>query len=213
MTTFFWFAQTANTITLVVALAALLLVLWLGPRRWTNLSFALFLLALSTWMGFSIVGRLLVNVPQLGGNPAAVMNWVALGFAMLGVTLFWFVESFYPLGRRARLALNLLAFVIYALFVLLLLRNEIVTDVRRGSDGGIDFGITPFATALSAFHYLFEGIALVLLVRNAAWRTHRPLLIGALIVTVTTVAALLSPAISVQTYTIAIGALFMPAQS
>jgi len=209
MTTFFWLAQTANTITLVVALAAMLLVLWLGPRRWTNLSFALFLLALSAWMGFSILGRLLVNVPQLGGDPAAAMNWVALGFAMLGVTLFWFVESFYPLGRRARLALNLLAFVIYALFVVLLLRNEIVTDVRRGSDGGIDFGITPFATALSAFHYLFEGIALALLVRNAAWRTHRPLLIGALIVTVTTVAALLSPAISVQTYTIAIGALFM----
>ena len=43
MTTFFWVAQAANSVTLAVALAALLLVVWLGPRRWTNLSFACFL--------------------------------------------------------------------------------------------------------------------------------------------------------------------------
>lgn len=209
MTPFFWIAQSANALTLIVALAALLVVVWLGPRRWTNLSFALFLIALSVWMGFSIVARLLVNLPQLGGDPAAMMNWVALGFALLGVTLFWFVESFYPLGPRWRLAANLLALVVYALFGVLLVNNAIVTDVRRGNDGGIDFGITPFASALSAFHYLYEGIALALLVRHAAWRQHRPLFIGAVIVTATTIAALLSPAIAIQTYTIAIGALFM----
>lgn len=209
MTTFFWVAQAANSITLAVALAALLLVVWLGPRRWTNLSFACFLLALSAWMGFSVVARLLVNVPQLGGSPAALMNWVALGFAVLGVTLFWFVESFYPLPRRWRLGLNLLALAVYALFLALLFQDAVVANVRRGSDGGIDFDITPLATALSGFHYLYEGIALFLLARNRAWRTHRALLIGALIVTFTTVAALLSPAIAVQTYTIAIGALFM----
>ena len=209
MTSFFWIAQAANAITLTVALAALLLVVWLGPRRWTNQSFALFLVAIIVWMGFSIVARLLVNVPQLGGSPAALMNWAALGFALVGVTLFWFIESFYPIGRRWRLAANLLALVIYALFVLLLIENAVVTDVRRGADGGIDFGISPAASALSAFHYLFEGVALYLLARNAAWRSHRPLLIGALIVVATTVAALLSPAIAVQTYTIAIGTLFM----
>ena len=85
----------------------------------------------------------------------------------------------------------------------------IVSDVRRGSDGGIDFAITPLATALSAFHYVFEGIALFLLARHAAWRSHRALLIGALIVVATTVAALIFPATSLQTYSIAVGTLFV----
>src|SRR5581483_12182921 len=87
--------------------------------------------------------------------------------------------------------------------------NEVVTNVRRGSDGGIDFDITAAATALSAFHYLYEGVALFLLVRNAAWRKNWPLLVGAVIVISTTVAALVSPAIALQTYTIAVGMLFM----
>lgn len=46
MTSFFWIAQTANMLTTVVALAALLLVIWLGPRRWTNLSFALLMFSI-----------------------------------------------------------------------------------------------------------------------------------------------------------------------
>ncbi|HEU5100604.1 MAG TPA: PP2C family protein-serine/threonine phosphatase [Roseiflexaceae bacterium] len=209
MTSFFWTAQIANAITTVVSLAALLIVLWLGPRRWTNLSFACLLAAVIIWMGCSFVARLLVNLPQLGGDPAALMNWVALGFALIGITLFWFVESFYPLPRRWRWAINVLGAVIYTLFLYLLVQNTIVTDVRRGGDGGIDFAITPLATALSAFHYVFEGIALLLLVRNAAWRSHRPLLIGALIVVATTVAALVFPATWVQTYSIAVGMLFM----
>ncbi len=209
MTSFFWAAQTANAITAVVSLAALLIVLWLGPRRWTNLSFAGLLAAIIVWMGCSFVARLLVNLPQLGGDPSALMNWVALGFALIGITLFWFVESFYPLPQRWRWAANILGTLVYTLFLYLLARNAIVSNVRRGSDGGIDFDITPLATALSAFHYVFEAIALILLVRHAAWRTHRALLIGALIVVATTVAALIFPASSLQTYTIAIGMLFM----
>lgn len=209
MTTFFWVAQIANGITTVVALAALLIVLWLGPRRWTNISFACLMVAMIMWMGFSLVVRLLVNVPQLGGSPSALMNWVALGFALIGIALFWFVESFYPLDRRVRLAANLAGVAIYATFLVLLWNNAIVTDVRRGSDGGIDFGITPAATALSAFHYLYEGLALFLLVRNAAWRTHRSLLVGTAIVAATSVAAILVPAVALQTYTIAFGTLFL----
>jgi serine phosphatase RsbU (regulator of sigma subunit) len=209
MTSFFWIAQTANAITTVVSLAALLIVLWLGPRRWTNQSFACLLAAIIVWMGCSFIARLLVNLPQLGGNPSALMNWIALGFALIGITLFWFVESFYPLPRRWRWAANALGAVVYVLFLYLLARNAIVSDVRRGSDGGIDFDITPLATALSAFHYVFEALALFLLIRHAAWRTHRALLIGALIVVGTTIAALIFPAIPIQTYTIAVGMLFM----
>jgi len=209
MTSFFWAAQTANAITAIVSLAALLIVLWLGPRRWTNLSFACLLAAIIIWMSCSLVARLLVNLPQLGGDPSALMNWVALGFALIGIALFWFVESFYPLPRRWRWAANTLGAIVYALFLYLLARNEIVTGVRRGSNGGIDFDITPLATALSAFHYVFEMIALGLLLRHAAWRTHRSLLIGALIVIATTVSALIFPASSLQTYSIAIGMLFM----
>src|SRR3954469_4362035 len=209
MTSFFWAAQTANAITAVVSLAALLIVLWLGPRRWTNLSFACLLAAIIVWMGCSFAARLLVNLPQLGGDPSALMNWVALGFALIGITLFWFVESFYPLPRRWRWAANTLGAIIYILFLYLLARNAIVSNVRRGTDGGIDFDITPLATALSAFHYVFEAIALFLLARHAAWRTHRALLIGALIVVATTVTALIFPATWVQTYSIAIGMLFM----
>jgi serine phosphatase RsbU (regulator of sigma subunit) len=209
MTSFFWVAETANAVTLTVSLAALLIVVWLGPRRWTNLSFAAMLLAVSMWMGFSLVARLLVNLPELGGDPAALMNWVSLGFALIGITLFWFVESFYPIGRRWRWAANLLGVLIYALFLLLLSRNAIVSNVRRGDDGGISFDISAAATVLSAFHYLYEGIALALLLRNAAWRNHWSLLIGAVIVIATTVAALISPAIALQTYTIAIGMLFL----
>ena len=209
MTSFFWAAQTANAITAVVSLAALLIVLWLGPRRWTNLSFACLLAAIIIWMGCSFAARMLVNLPQLGGDPSALMNWVALGFALIGITLFWFVESYYPLPRRWRWAANTLGAVVYALFLYLLARNAIVSNVRRGTDGGIDFDITPLATALSAFHYVFECIALFLLVRHVAWRTHRALLIGTLIVVATTVAALIFPANWVQTYSIAVGMLFM----
>ncbi|MBC8077258.1 MAG: PP2C family protein-serine/threonine phosphatase [Chloroflexales bacterium] len=209
MSTFFWVAQAANSITLVVALAALLIVVWLGPRRWTNLSFACFLAAMCLWMGGSIIVRLLVNVPQLGGRPDLLMNWVALGFALLGITLFWFVESFYPLRPGWRIAANVLGALVYGAFLVLLARNAIVTEVQRGSDGGIAFGITAPAVALSAFHFLYDGIAIVLLLRQRAWRDHRPLLIGALIVVSTSVAALLVPAIPLQTYTIAIATLFM----
>jgi serine phosphatase RsbU (regulator of sigma subunit) len=209
MTSFFWVAETANAVTLAVSLAALLIVVWLGPRRWTNLSFAALLVAVIIWMGFSLVARLLVNVPQLGGDPTALMNWVSLGFALIGITLFWFVESFYPIGRRWRWAANLLGLVIYALFLILLSRNAIVSNVRRGDDGGISFDISFAATVLSAFHYLYEGVALALLIRNAAWRKHWALLVGTMIVIATTVAALLSPAIAIQTYTIAIGMLFL----
>src|SRR3569832_85355 len=106
MTTFFWIAETANLITGVVALAALIVVLWLGPRQWTNLSFAWFLLAIIIWMLPSLILRLLVNVPQLGGDWPFLMNLIGLGFALLGITKFWFVESFYPLPRRWRLAAN-----------------------------------------------------------------------------------------------------------
>ncbi len=209
MTTFFWTAQIANGLTTVVTLAALLVVVWLGPRRWTNLSFAVLMLAIVMWMGSSFVARLLLNVPQLGGDPAAMMNWVSLGFALIGIALFWFVESFYPIDRRVRLAANLLGVAVYGTFVVLLAQNAIVTDVRRGSDGGIAFDITPLATALSAFHYLYEGIALWLLVRYTAWRSHWRLMIGAIITIATTVAAVAVPAISVQTYMIVFGALFM----
>jgi len=209
MTSFFWIAETANAVTLTVSLAALLIVVWLGPRRWTNLSFAALLVAVIIWMGFSLVARLLVNVPQLGGDPTALMNWVSLGFALIGITLFWFVESFYPIGRRWRWAANLLGLVIYALFLILLSRNAIVSNVRRGDDGGISFDISFAATVLSGFHYLYEGIALTLLLRHAAWRKHWALLVGTMIVIATTVAALLSPAIALQTYTIAIGMLFL----
>jgi serine phosphatase RsbU (regulator of sigma subunit) len=167
------------------------------------------MLAIIIWMGCSFMARLMVNVPQLGGNPAALMNWVALGFALIGITLFWFVESFYPIDRRIRLASFVAGAVIYGAFLVLLLQDAIVTDVRRGDDGGIAFGITPLATALSAFHYLYQGAALYLLLRQRAWRSHWRLLIGAVITIATTVAAIAVPAISLQTYTIAIGTLFM----
>jgi serine phosphatase RsbU (regulator of sigma subunit) len=209
MTTFFWTAQIANALTTVVSLAALLLVVWLGPRRWTNLSFAGLMLSIIIWMGCSFVARLLVNVPQLGGDAAALMNWVALGFALIGITLFWFVESFYPIKRQLRWGASVLGIAVYGTFLVLLWQNAIVSDVRRGSDGGIDFDITPLATALSSFHYLYEGAALFLLLRHAAWRSHWRLLIGAVITIATTVAAILVPAISIQTYTIALGTLFM----
>lgn len=209
MTSFFWIAQIANAITTTVALAALLIVVWLGPRRWTNLSFACFLAAIMLWMGVSFIVRLQLNLPQLGGDPAMLMNWVSLGFALLGITLFWFVESFYPMALRWRIAANVVGAIIYTLFLVLLRQNAIVTDVQRGDDGGIAFGITPLATGLSAFHYFFEGIALVLLVRQRAWRTHPALLIGAIIVIVTSLTAILLPAVAIQTYTIAVGTLFM----
>jgi serine phosphatase RsbU (regulator of sigma subunit) len=209
MTTFFWVAEAANSITLVVALAALLIVLWLGPRRWTNLSFACFLASICLWMGGSIVARLQVNLPALGGRPDLLMNWVALGFALLGITLFWFVESFYPLRPGWRWAANLLGLAVYGAFAVLLARNAIVSDVRRGSDGGIDFGITPLATALSAFHFLYDGVAIWLLLRHRAWRDRPALLAGAAIVVSTSVMALLIPAIPLQTYTVAIAVLFM----
>ncbi|GAB4449020.1 MAG: hypothetical protein OHK0015_54070 [Chloroflexi bacterium OHK40] len=209
MLSFFWIAQIANALTFAVALAAALIVLWLGPRRWTNLSFAALLAAIMIWMGGSVAARAIVNQPELGGDATAVMNWVALGFALVGITLFWFVESFYPLPRRARWTANTVGAVVYGLFVVLLARNAIVTDVQRAANGGIDFGITPFAAALSGFHYLYDALALLLLLRNAAWRTHRPLLIGTSVIGATSVAALLFPAIAIQTYTIAVGTLFL----
>lgn len=209
MPTFFWVAEIANMITATVALAALLIVIWLGPRRWTNISFAAFLTAIILWMANSVVARFIVNFPQLGLDARGPMNIVALGFALIGITLFWFVESFYSVNRWVRLVVNLSAIGVYALFLFLLAQGAVVTDIQRGTDGGIDFGITPVATALSGFQYLYQGLTVWLLVRNAAWRTHLSLCIGALTVIVTTVMAVISPAIALQTFTITIGTLFL----
>ena len=209
MTTFFWVAQTANLISVITAFAALLIVVWLNPRRWTNLSFATFLIAIIVWLAPSFILRLLVNLPQVAANHQILMNMIAAGFALVGITMFWFIESFYPLRRRWRWAANLLGLAVYSLFFVLLLQNKVVNEPRLGADGGLDFTITPLGSALSAFHYVYDLLSLVILFRRAVWRERWHLMVGALIVVITTVAALVSPAVSVQTYTIAFGTLFM----
>ncbi len=209
MTTFFWVAETANIITTITAFAALMIVVWLGPRRWTNLSFATFLVAIILWMGPSFILRLLVNLPGVQANHQLLMNMIGAGFALVGITMFWFIESFYPLRRRWRWAANLMGLAVYSGFFVLLLQDKIVTDPRLGQDGGMDFTLTPVGSALSAFHYVYDILALTILFRHRVWREHWHMMVGALIVMATTVAALVSPAISVQTYTIAFGTLFM----
>ncbi len=209
MTSFFWVAQSANTVTLVVSLAALLVVVWLGPRRWTNLSFALLLSAVCLWMGGSMLARLFVNVPQLGGDAQLVLNWLSLGFASIGITLFWFVESFERLPRQWFWAVNTLAIAAYLPFTILLFRHMIITNPTRDFIGGLHFTISPLGVSLSAFLYGFIGLAVLTLWRQRAWRQRWHLTIGVLIVVATIVVALVSPAITIQTYMIPIGMLFM----
>ena len=81
--------------------------------------------------------------------------------------------------------------------------------MRRGDDGGIAFGISAPAVGLSAFHFLYDGVAIWLLLRNRAWRDRPWLLVGTAIIVSTSVLALLMPAIPLQTYTVALAALFM----
>ncbi|KAB8145713.1 PP2C family protein-serine/threonine phosphatase [Chloroflexia bacterium SDU3-3] len=209
MPLFFWIAQAANAITASVALAAMLVVLWLGPRRWTNISFACFLSAIIIWMAPSFIARIQVNLPELGGNPTALINWAALGFSLLGITLFWFITSFYPIGRRWTLVANISGALIHTFFMILLLQDAILTDVRRDLDGGIAFGLQPIATGLAAFHYIYEGVAIFLLLRNRAWKDHLPLLLGAVVVVLTSVLAIALPGVPLQTYTITLGTLLM----
>jgi serine phosphatase RsbU (regulator of sigma subunit) len=209
MTTFFWVAEIANFVTTVTAFAALLIVLWLGPRRWTNLSFACFLTAMILWMAPSVILRLLVNFPEMGGDWQLLMNIIGFGFAVLGIAMFWFIESFYPLPRRWRWAANLMGLAVYGLFMVLLVQNKVVNQTRLGEDGGIAFTITPIGRALSAFHFVYDALALGILIRHAVWRERWHLMVGAIIVVVTTVLAQIFVGIAVQTYTIAIGTLFM----
>jgi hypothetical protein len=209
MPRFFWIAQAANIITCVVSLAALLIVVWLGPRRWTNISFALLLSSLTIWMGGSMMARLFVNVPQLGGNAQFFLNWLTFGFALIGITLFWFVESFDPLDRRWFWAANIIGIVVYTLFFILLARNEVISNPRRGSNGGLLFTITTLGKSFSALHYVYDILALFTLFRRRAWRKYWHLMVGVITIFATSVVAVAIPGAAIQTYMIMVGTLFM----
>ena len=207
-TTFFWVAQLANLWTVVVSLAALLIVVWLGPRRRTNISFAVLLCAVIVWMGGSFIARLQVNIPVLG-NAQPMLNLLSFGFAAIGITLFWFVESFERTSRPWFWAVNAVAGVVYGLFLVLLLQDRVISNPHRASNGGLQFTISSTGTLLSAFHYIFDGLAIVTLLRQRMWRQRWHLLIGVGILVATSVIALLDPGIPIQTYMVAFGMVFM----
>jgi serine phosphatase RsbU (regulator of sigma subunit) len=208
MTPTFWFLTIANTVSLTVALAALLLAVWLGPRRWTNLSFALLMSSIVMWMGGSLFARLMVNVPELG-NPTPALYLLTFGFAAIGITLFWFAESFARLPRRWFRIANLLGLVAYGTFIILLLRGQVITDPRRGSDGGLDFTITPIGAALASVHYLYDAFAVFVIARMRNWREHWYLALGVALIFFTSIIALVFPANPQQTYIVPIATLLM----
>lgn len=208
MTSTFWFLTVANTISLTVALAALLIAVWLGPRRWTNLSFALLMSSIVMWMGGSLFARLTVNLPQLG-NPTPALYFLTFGFAAIGITLFWFAESFARLPQRWFWAANALGLLVYASFLVLLLRGQVILDPRRGSEGGLDFTITSTGTALASVHYLYDAFAVFVLTRMRIWRERWYLALGVSLIFFTSIIALLFPANPQQTYIVPLATLLM----
>jgi len=208
MTPTFWFLTVANTVTLTVALAALLIAVWMGPRRWTNLSFALLMSAILVWMGGSLFARLTVNVPALG-DPTPALYLLTFGFAAIGIALFWFAESFARLPRRWLWAANALGVVAYGSFALLLLRGQVIGEPRRGSDGGLDFTITPIGTALASVHYLYDLFAVWTLARLRNRRERGYLIVGVSLIFFTSIIALAFPANPLQTYLVVVATLLM----
>jgi hypothetical protein len=85
MSPYFWISQSANLLTSITSMAALLLVLWVGPRRWSNRSFAAFLLAIITWMVGSFIVRLILFVPGLDTDPIIFLELETQGIAGLGL--------------------------------------------------------------------------------------------------------------------------------
>ncbi|MBA3470363.1 MAG: SpoIIE family protein phosphatase [Herpetosiphonaceae bacterium] len=210
MPTYFWLSQSANLLTSITAMAALLLVLWVGPRRWSNRSFALFLATIIIWMAASFMVRLVLYVPGLNSDPLAFLEWATVGFSSKGLPLFWFIHTFYPIRRRAFWTLSILGGLELIAIQVLLFSGQIVSDPRPILDGTYGYTISPVGYWLSLGMFVFEFIALGILLRYAAWRTSRALFIGTLLIVVCSVATVLQlTPFPFQTYGMAIGTLFL----
>jgi serine phosphatase RsbU (regulator of sigma subunit) len=210
MPTFFWISQSANLLTSITSMAAILLVLWVGPRRWSNRSFAIFLTAIIIWMIDSLAVRLILFVPGLDTDPLIFLKLGTLGFASMGLPLFWFIDSFYPIRRRAFWTLSILGILEIVAALILVFKGQIISDPRPIAFGQYAYTISPIGYGLSVIHFLFEFIALGILVRRAAWRTNRALFIGTLVVTTSSIATVLQlTPFPVPAYGMSIGTLFL----
>ncbi|MFQ5610624.1 MAG: PP2C family protein-serine/threonine phosphatase [Anaerolineae bacterium] len=186
---YFWFGLGANTVTVTVASAAFLIVIWLGPRRRVNLSFALFLLALIVWNGASNLLRLLVFMPALGVDPQPWLEIGTAGFGWKGITLFLFVLNFYRIKRRLLWVLAAIGVAIHLGAMVLLFNGQLIAHPQAMPDGQVGFVTLPVGYLLSGLIFIYELLALGVLITRPNWSEYWHLFVGTLIILVSGVAA------------------------
>lgn len=189
MPIYYWVVQIANALTTIVALAAALLVFWLGPRRPINLSFVIFLLAVVIWMIATFTGRLVLGFPVLGGSPLLLLELAVAGYAFTGIGLFWFVIAFYRMGRGWYATL-VVGVVLVLASMPLLFNGNITHSPYLRAGGQLSYIITPTGYAFGSLHFIYELLATWVLLRQRQWYANWHLLAGTGCVLISSIASL-----------------------
>jgi serine phosphatase RsbU (regulator of sigma subunit) len=161
-------------------------------------------------MAGSFIVRLILFVPGLDTDPIIFLELGTLGFAGMGLPLFWFIYSFYPIRRAVFWALSILGLLELIVALPLVFNGQIISNPRPITFGQYAYTISPIGYGLSIVHFLFEFIAMGILVRHAAWRSNRALFIGTLVVMLSSIATVLQlTPLPIPAYGMSIGTLFL----
>ncbi len=190
-----------------------MIVLWFNARRRVNLSFAAFALGTFVWMVGTFAARMYVAIPQLGGSPVLMLEVAASGFAIVGVALFWFVSAFYSSWgrymRRIIAGFQGLGLLFLIVGIWLLFSGQAVHDPFLRPGGQLSYVIEPVGQMLGGVHFLYDLLALALLIYQRQLRQNWYLVVGTTLVFVSSLATLVDWQLPIQTFGMVFAVLFV----
>jgi signal transduction histidine kinase len=146
----------ANIISLTIATALLMLILWQSRQR-INLLFSVFLLAVIVG---SFTGLIYRFDPMFGYDATPWLYTVTAAIGAYGISLFIFTAEF--TGKNTLLArvLYVAGIIFWIITVVLLFQNKLITNVHGLPIGITIFDVNPLGYALLAILIAFEAIML-----------------------------------------------------